>query len=461
VNTLHYNWITLLLLIAIMVDDTLTESGTSTTASGASMQLSPGVLASLRTQVLQDLLQNPALLPWNCAPDFPVVQPKGKLNQDSNLNKRKRSGVSSDTRPIGREGQHEGSSEEEVEQLEEHITQKVGDLESGDSSTDDSESEGEPLEEATTLILRRASDDQSNSRLVKKIYAAKKFAKIESGYLEALERDDDLECAASTGPGGNVYSPLMDNRFKEASQAGLDSLKPWISLFQEKDISPKIRRKIKKGLRQSAALIFKSSGMLRKARLTLILRQNYPKLCKQIKVENLVRQLTKGTALEPDQTGLLAGGQFGKKLKEFRKIDLATKEYSGNEYSGAPRNQVAGPSGLSTGIAKPSFKTGYNRPFNNGAQGSPQHQQQQWRPPNPNMGRFTGESYSAIFSKIFGKHIQDWTGVSAAGRVAKALSAWREISSDDWVLQTVSGFSLLFFTGNGSPVFYSYPRDCL
>jgi hypothetical protein len=286
------------------------------------------------------------------------------------------------------------------------------------------------LEASTTSVLLEAAQEASNAKIMKK-FSSSKAARIETPLLEAAERDDDLDCGQSAP--GAVYSALIDNRMKEINQINLNSLKPLIHYYQAVT-EPKQKKKLRKVLAVTSAMVFKASNMSRRTRLAFILRQNYPKLCKTMKVDVLTKKLSQEVEQNTERPPFLAGDNFSKKLKDLRKIDLATKEFSGPTPQPMRHPATQASQQPMTSRQGTSFS-------NNWQQKNPRNNVQR----NPHNNFLQGGTlYENMFHNFFSECESSWLGVVPGGRLAKARRAWQAISNNPWVLETSKGYSLCF-----------------
>jgi hypothetical protein len=300
--------------------------------------------------------------------------------------------------------------------------------ETGDILPDWNFSLGEQLPPKITEILLQTSNEEWNEKIVKKFQNSKLFTNIESNLLEAFDKDDDLD--SSGPPGANtIYSTSTDNKLKEVNQHFLNALKPLIAMFKNTEADSLEQKKLEKIILLASAMIYKASLALNKVRLSLILRQNFPKLCKASKIDTLVKRLSKDVQFETNKIGTLTGDAFAKKIKNIKKVDQATKEFALE----SPNSPQPGPSNTGRYFhnQRPQFK------FNQTQQG------QQF--PNANNSQMSsGENYEKLFTKIFQGLKLNWSEFPIGGRVTRALEAWQRISDNEWLLSQIKGASLNF-----------------
>jgi hypothetical protein len=171
-------------------------------------------------------------------------------------------------------------------------------------SLEDNEDE-DPLEEVVRHILAKASSQSNIVKLTKEFNDSKELMELQSPWLEAFVKDDQLEFSGITG---GIYSSTLDTKIQEANQCGLDALKPLINLIHQCPHQVTSEADLQQALKIAAGLIYKCSHELNKVRLALILKQVFPGLCKRTKVDTLVKRLSKDVEFSGKKQASLTGG---------------------------------------------------------------------------------------------------------------------------------------------------------
>jgi hypothetical protein len=199
-----------------------------------------------------------------------------------------------------------------------------------DSSSSDSDSsleeEEDNLSKQAIKILKSVTNPIKADKVIKK-FLGEKSSQLESPLLTAFEREDDMDCSHVPANGPAIFSLSLDNRLRDANQNALDELKPFLKLMSSKKKKRVSQKKLRKALRAGAAFAFRSSYIQNQTRLSLLLRQFYPRLSKAGKAENLANRLSKGAIFKRKAISTLTNEGFAEQLEKIRKVDQATKDF--------------------------------------------------------------------------------------------------------------------------------------
>jgi hypothetical protein len=181
------------------------------------------------------------------------------------------------------------------------------------------------LDALSIQLLEKSSQSANITNLVKQFGPGQALANVDSPLLTAFQRDDELEFSAGSGA---VYSIPIDNKFQDVNQIFLDSLKPWLLLMQNSGIEGISVLELQRAFALAAAMVYKASYSMNKLRTQLILKQGFPTICENAKVDGLAKKLTQNVEFDKESVSLLSGGKFAKKITNLQKVLVATKNFS-------------------------------------------------------------------------------------------------------------------------------------